>query len=54
MPSFKLLRFSVDEIKVLKRNYEEGKQKVEKARPWKPVQCGKIRFFIGQTYLAVR
>jgi len=24
--------FSVDEIKVLKRNYEEGKQKVEKAR----------------------
>ena len=26
-------RFSVDEIKVLKRNYEEGKQKVDKARP---------------------
>jgi hypothetical protein len=26
-------RFSVDEIKVLKRNYEEGKQKADKARP---------------------
>ena len=33
-------RFSVDEIKVLKRNYEEGKQKVDKARPH---GCGRHR-----------